>query len=284
MWSLSETRSYVINMERNKDRWETFMAQPEASKIPNLQRFQAVDGSKIDVDNDPRISIVARRNIKTKTRRSHDMLDSKGGVGCALSHITLWQKLVASREPAWLILEDDVTIEEGDWATIKQLFSENKDLADTTKWDLWTVGNWFCNTVPDVIDPHRSVPENIWENCKEVVGLQAYFISRQGAEKLLREAFPIQQHIDWYISHFAQVHPLKIVHNKVINLGQTLNKPSEIADKEKCFICDVPTDFEKTHIFLPADRYRMLKIEEIVIATTITLGSLYFIMKHYRYL
>jgi glycosyl transferase family 25 len=252
---LSQIKSFVINLDRRPERWKKLLSEPDSNKIPNLQRFSAIDGSKIDIDNDSRISTYARYNIKNHTRRSHDLLDSVGGVGCALSHITLWQQLVNSKDEVYLILEDDIQLPYGTWQRIEELYVANPELADLTKWDIWSVGNLRCEIRPTENNISKTgarsgKPE--WILCREFIGLQAYFITRNGAQKLLKEAFPVQQHIDWFITYFAATSniPFRIIHNRYINIQQ---QPvgSDIATKSVCAICDVPTNVESTHWLFP---------------------------------
>lgn len=253
MWSLNDVHSYVINLDRRPERWTAVLSQPDAKRIPHLERYSAVDGKNINVDTDSRISTVARYNIKNFTRRSHDMLDSIGGVGCALSHIGLWSKLVDSDQNVFLILEDDVLLPKGTWERVEAVYTSAPNLSDSTSWDIWSIGNLNCNsTMGNAIQTggRKSQDRSEWVQCREFIGLQAYFISRTGAEKLLKEVYPIQQHIDWFITYYASMRPFKIIHNRYININQPQDT-SDIAKKTTCAICDVPTSVDKTHWLVP---------------------------------
>ena len=48
--------------------------------------------------NDSRVTLLTKRNIATRTRRSQEELDSVGGIGCALSHIAIWQWMVDNNQ------------------------------------------------------------------------------------------------------------------------------------------------------------------------------------------
>jgi len=249
MWSPDTIRTVCINLDRRPDRWANVLKQPEVKNLPHLSRFPAVDGSTLKVDTDPRISTLARYNIKHRTRRSHDMLDGIGGVGCALSHIALWKQLVDSDQNVMLILEDDLTIPDGMWSTVQQLFRNTPSLKDSTSWDIWSLGNHHCYETLGVRPADKYVVEDKWIRCNEFVGLQTYFISRTGAQKLLKDVFPIQQHIDWYITYYAQTKPFKVIHNKLVNCRQTW-AGSDVTDT-KCVICELPNDVENSHYVVP---------------------------------
>lgn len=253
MWSLNDVHSFVINLDRRPDRWEQVQAQPDAHRIPNLSRFSAVDGKTLNLQTDSRVSTYARHNITYSLRRSHDMLDSIGGVGCALSHVSLWEKLAKSDAPVILILEDDIALPSGTWARVEKVFETSPFLRNTENWDIWSIGNLNClptrghNEIPRDGNPSRN--ESEWIQCREFVGLQAYFITRRGAMKLLKEAYPIQQHIDWFISYYAATRPFTIVHNRYINIQQN-QANSDIAMKSQCVICDFPTNVEDTYFVI----------------------------------
>ena len=269
-WNIDEVKTFCISLDRRPDRYNRMIIQPEIKKLPNFKKFSAVDGQTLDIKTDTRVSTLGRYNIMNNTRRSHDLLDSIGGVGCALSHITLWQNLLKSNDNVFLIVEDDLVLQQGDWEKVRQLYLQNKWLQDSNKWDIWSVGNLTC--VPADNDTKK---ENKFIFCKEFVGFNSYFISRTGAEKLVKEAFPIQQHIDWFTSYYAQTHPdFKIVYNKSFNLEQDpafLEKEhSDIRTKDICYICDIPTDYEKMYTLVSKN-----SISSNTVITVIALVVLY---------
>jgi hypothetical protein len=53
----------------------------------DVKRFIGVDGKTLDIKNDDRVTTLTKRNIAIKKRRSHEELDTIGGVGCAHYHI-----------------------------------------------------------------------------------------------------------------------------------------------------------------------------------------------------
>lgn len=274
MWSIDSVKSYCINLDRRKDRWDRMIQQPEVKRIPNLKRFSGIDGQTIDIKTDPRISTLCRLNIQNKTRRSHDMLDSPGGVGCALSHIKLWQQLVQSHDNVIFIVEDDLVMNAGEWTKVREIYKNNEFLHDSTGWGIWSVGNLRCGAGPGKPYPDPLKKEDKWLDCKEFVGFNSYFISRSGAEALLQQCFPIQHHIDWSVGFYAQTHPeFRIVWNKSLNLDQDMamnqKELSDIRTKDTCDICDVPSDYEKTHMLVS-----FLAVQSITTLSLVTLGIL----------
>lgn len=96
---MSKFKYFVINLDRRPDRWEKFITQKEAGKIP-FERFSAVDGTKLDTSGN-------------QIFRVFDVLnsDSVGVMGCALSHISLYIKLLEEPDcQHYVILEDDAEL------------------------------------------------------------------------------------------------------------------------------------------------------------------------------
>jgi len=102
---------YVINLERDLQRWNTFIGRLKPSfcflQGKSLIRFLAVDGSQPDIltrtiehtfeENEPEMKIA--KNFATQ---------HPGSVGCYLSHLTLWSMLAQeSKDEFVLIMEDD---------------------------------------------------------------------------------------------------------------------------------------------------------------------------------
>ena len=269
-WNIDKVKTWCISLDRRTDRYDRMIKQQEIKKLPNFTKFSGIDGNTLDIKTDTRVSTLCRYNIINNTRRSHDLLDTIGGVGCALSHITLWQNLMKSNDNVFFIVEDDLVLKPGDWEKVRQLYLQNKWLQDSNTWDIWSVGNLKC-----IPADKNVIQENKFVFCKEFMGFNSYFISRRGAEKVLKEAFPIQHHVDWFVSLYEQTHAdFKIVYNKSFNLDQDpllLEKEmSDIRTKDHCHICNVPSDYE--------NMYTMVKKNSIsanTVITVVALGILY---------
>lgn len=90
-----------INLERRPDRREKMIQLFNQHSIQNYHFFNAIDGQTIDPANP----------LLKYTKTKHEYMLKKGVLGCALSHFSLWQKLVDDQEcHIYVILEDDVQI------------------------------------------------------------------------------------------------------------------------------------------------------------------------------
>jgi GR25 family glycosyltransferase involved in LPS biosynthesis len=242
---------YVINLKQRTDRWKTFSEQRAVKKIMKtypFERFDAIAGSTIDVPNDTRISMRTRRNIKESSRRDHEDLNTAGGIGCYLSHVEVWKKIAMNQEEYGIIFEDDTKLPD-DFLTV--LKSSMKDLNLLPEMpDVWTFSygwDFFYKT------KGKELPQNITENHRGPWiyntcpgGLNGYLVTREGAKKLLENAFPIDMHVDLYICMNVDLKKILCVAHKDLILNLLVeSEKSDIQLPMGCTICNVPNNLDQ---------------------------------------
>ena len=97
-------KHYYINLESREDRKNNMEKLFADLEIENYERINAVEGNLVDYQK------VIDNKMKVCERWLDPLEDrplTPGEVGCTLSHITAWSKIVTSNEPA-IILEDDL--------------------------------------------------------------------------------------------------------------------------------------------------------------------------------
>jgi GR25 family glycosyltransferase involved in LPS biosynthesis len=87
----------LINLDRNADRLAEFLATN--AHLSNVHRFRAMDGS----------SISRKKFCDHGIFRSEMAAYSNGAVGCALSHLALWQQAVMQSRPMTVLEDDAIT-------------------------------------------------------------------------------------------------------------------------------------------------------------------------------
>lgn len=94
---------FLINLDRRSDRFEKIKEQINKNYLPSdLIRVQACDGNKLIIN--PRLRSFCRNN---------NFYMRPGVIGCALSHLKLYQKLLEDNEVhGYVIFEDDVVSNE----------------------------------------------------------------------------------------------------------------------------------------------------------------------------
>jgi GR25 family glycosyltransferase involved in LPS biosynthesis len=172
-------KTYVVNLDRRVDRWNALLsAEPYWKELAT--RVSAVDGRSL------RMSAFLYRLFEHNTFHW-----KKSIMGCSLSHISLWSKMVQESGDYFLVLEDDVRFQQGwrdEWAAYAKDIPEDADL-------LYLGGVLPPNkqALPRVLErvnAHWSrigantlfshVPSPIFHFCT-----YSYIISKRGAAKLL---------------------------------------------------------------------------------------------------
>ena len=75
-------------------------------------------------------------------------------------------------------------------------------------------------------------------------GLNGYFITKEGAKKLVAGAFPIDMHVDMYICLCSELKKVNCVSHKNLILSLLIESTkSDIQLPSECLICDIPTNY-----------------------------------------
>ncbi len=272
VWSINNIPAFCITLERRSDRWKRFQDQSGIEQI-NVKRFIGVDGKTININNDDRISTLTKRNIITKSRRSHEELDSIGGVGCALSHIAVWQWMVDQNQEMCLVFEDDAVIPPNFVTKTNEIIQKSSLLKDPKHWDVWLLGGKW--------DDLSSIPNETTKTGIVRIGafvlFHAYIITLNAAKKLLKDVYPIHSHIDVWVSIYSYLNDLRIVGTSEIILVQNEKTKTDIQSEEGCEICNVPTDYKKDYKLVTNTEWKIAKTSEYLCIGLIV----YIIYRHY---
>jgi len=164
---------YVINLKSNTERLEHFVNEYSKSDLSfkELNVYPAVVGKNLDikkyVSHDGYIQLKYTERTK---KRIHHYDITRGAVGCYLSHLDIYRKIVESDKEYGLIFEDDVII---DKLVYEKMIYGLNTLPDD--WEMYMLGITCinCNTITNYSKVNR-----FW-------GTHAYFIKRTTAVKLL---------------------------------------------------------------------------------------------------
>jgi GR25 family glycosyltransferase involved in LPS biosynthesis len=254
-----------INLKRRPDRWRDFITQPGAKAFGTIDRYEAVDAEHLDITKDSNVSVQVLYNIQNNVRRSHHEIVSKGSIACYYSHTNLWKWLVAESDaPALCVMEDDLKIDEASCKKLQELL--NDPVVAKGDWDIFNPGAFVAAKTP-LSDKISKYDRSFLFHC--------YIITKEGAEKLLKTAFPIQMHIDHYASFAAAVGHAKII-GPTTRLMYQRNDKSDNRTDFKCNACNVPTIANPKHgRYVPNYRARMYEIEESVLVISALLVGLY---------
>ena len=181
-----------INLDRRLDRKENVIEQLKKVGLLDMsERFSAVDGKKLDINNlDTHIITQDGIEFAKKSDIIYTHL-TLGAIGCAMSHKAIYQKIIDENINRCLILEDDITFDDKFNEKIKEIENQFENGFD---FDLFFLG--FHPGTTFNID--MFITKNI-KKYNTVYGLFGYIVTKSGAKKLLN-LFPITYQIDTEIS------------------------------------------------------------------------------------
>jgi GR25 family glycosyltransferase involved in LPS biosynthesis len=228
----------VINLERRPDRLVNFNERLSTSANPaTASKFVRVEGTDgLDLVMTPEIEHLFRNN---------DFNFRRGLIGCALSHMSLWQQIADGSDDMLLIVEDDTTF-------VPHLRNELVDalgqLPEATDFDLAFLGSLQWETAPDRtgLAPRDRWRPMVWADF--LGGTFAYFVTKAGAQKLLElvERDGIQNGIDWFpMRHGSE---LRVLETLPAVASAAMAWPGRSGDS------DIQHDFEPVATELPPSR------------------------------
>jgi len=236
---------YVINLDRREDRWKLFSAQPLVKYFHGLERISATDGKYIDVENDNRISLHTRENIRNNIRRSHYEINTAGACGASFSHIGCWKKFLTTEEKYCMIVEDDCML---DPKKIENAAILSKRIP--SNFDIWVLG---AHDSKHIGTPY--MPGSPWLNVTNFTGAHCYIITKHGAETLLKDCFPIETHIEFYMVNCAITNKLKMLKHadlRITQLAEEVNlNDSDTVAASTCPLCKIPTNPVNKWVLVP---------------------------------
>jgi GR25 family glycosyltransferase involved in LPS biosynthesis len=239
---IDDCPAICISLDRRPDRWASFKATADAAGLP-VSRFSAVDARAFaePAHRHPGISLLTAHNIFFEQRRSHYEIDVPGAVGASLSHFKAWEQLLAGTAPAMLVFEDDCEIPV-DFRTRLELVLAALPAGG---WDMiqfqntrFAGGETGCEPAPPDVAPAP------WQVCKSLMGAYAYMISREGAQKMLARAYPIELHVDAYMAFMSRMGHIKMLWHPLLDIPSPDGLDTDIGHGMGS-ILNVPTRMEK---------------------------------------
>ena len=231
--------AFVINLRGKEADYETTKTKLNDYGFTNIQRFDAVVGKNLNISfqdktyDPPRnvpISMEAYINM-SEGRQLHRQIVGKGTIGCALSHYSLWKYLIDHPELDRLLIFEDDARPDDDYS-IELL---EKTINSVSQFDMISFG--YSNIRGDVEDYNEYLNKFLGG---EFFGLQGYLISRSGAQKLMKNMFPIEFQVDSYIGYIAKFDPeFKLYFTKDTFINQSKHVSSIQTLCIKCHVNDL---------------------------------------------
>ena len=178
----------VINLKKSKERREYMEKKLKAFGV-KYEVFNAIDGwnlSKIDQElyNEKRAKKCANRSM------------TPGEIGCAFSHIRIYEKMVKENIPEMLVLEDDIEL---DKKFFHVLFQRKKFLPkDWQIFHLHLGGDIILKNsfVISKIDTESNF--QLLRYTAKFAGTYAYVIKLEAAKYLFKKSYPVRYLADTF--------------------------------------------------------------------------------------
>jgi GR25 family glycosyltransferase involved in LPS biosynthesis len=176
---------YIINLEKDKDRWDYISNQCKKINL-NINRFDAIYGKNLPEDHPDIKKYIMDNNLRDK-RLNYGIPLNPGQIGCALSHIKIWEEAYEKGYENILIFEDDAIIPDDFNEKINPIL---KSLPEN--WDYLSLNCAYCQG--------QDFNENLYKVLFNLCTV-SYMLSKNGIKKLLDtiNKFKIDEAIDDYL-------------------------------------------------------------------------------------
>lgn len=170
---------WVISLARAEDRRRSVQASFAAAGIP-FELFPAVDGRALDEHERRQYS-----RWRSLFEIGRDL--TLGDVGCSLSHIRVYERMVAHRIPEVVVVEDDVQ----PTPALARVLAARRDLP--ADWEVVTLHSLFPSADPRPLPgPPIATGFRVCTYRRIPFGTQCYLIGIAAARRLLEVAYPVR--------------------------------------------------------------------------------------------
>ena len=180
-------RVIVISLASNSERREHIRQHFAETGITNYEFFDAINGAELD------LAALKRAGTLADKPAEHGGTDlSPGEVGCAWSHIRVYESALARSLTRILVCEDDVQFCAGANAAIAGYMAEMP-----SDWDIIHFMSTRAVGSGDKCDVNRKkITEHVYLGYNEGAGSACYALTSRCMKFLLRYAYPINKAAD----------------------------------------------------------------------------------------
>lgn len=179
----------VINLAHRTDRWQAISTRMAQGGLDNLIKMPAVEGAKLAGDSIEALVGRSAQDVEGPPR-SHLTL-TRPAIGCSLSHLAIWQWVIASGHQRVLVFEDDAQLAPGYDAARFAKFVASLG----PEHGLVFPGQIIMAGLADRPEGNTPLARLYYFN-----GTFAYLITRGTCRFLLDRLLPLKAHIDHQIS------------------------------------------------------------------------------------
>lgn len=185
-----QTKVLIISLQRATERREHISKQMQEQNIP-FEFFDAVDGRKLTEEQKSLADLTLAEELL-----GHTLVP--GEIGCALSHIGVYEKMVKENIASCIILEDDMIFD----PQFKNIILKIEALKNS--WELIYLLHGKAKTWPlkRTLAPGFKLARYRFpsKNSKRtIIFTVGYMLTLEGAKKILNVAYPIRMPSDYLL-------------------------------------------------------------------------------------
>lgn len=183
---LEQIKIYIVNLKHSTERRENILSELKKQNIKSFEIIDAVDGKKLqkkDLNNFVTNSDVKYNSISQKLTLSQ--------IGCALSHIKIYENFIKSDKDYALILEDDAIFLDNLSENLQRFIIKNfkykkqifllSEIKEFLKKPIDTMENYEVVKVTNAYFTH------------------AYLINKEAAKSIMKFNFPVKTVADNFV-------------------------------------------------------------------------------------
>ena len=223
---IEEFKIYIVNLKKDEKRRENIIKEVKKQNLTNYEIVDAVDGNKL---NQNELNNVTFKNKKHLNPWNSKMSPSQ--IGCALSHIKIYEKFIKTEFEVALILEDDAIFIRDFNNNLKQLILKNFKFRKQIV--LLSELKEFYGKALDSADNYEIV------NVSNAFFTHAYMINKEAARSIISFNYPVKTIADNFV--FFKIY---------CNIRITGLNPYLLDQDKKRFKTTIKSEETKKKIFL----------------------------------
>ena len=183
---IEEFKIYIVNLKKDKNRRENIIREVEKQNLTNYEIIDAVDGNKL---NQNELDVATFRNKKHVNPWNSKMSPTQ--IGCALSHIKVYENFIKTEFEVALILEDDAIFVRDFNNNLKQFILKNFKFRKQIV--LLSELKEFHNNALESTDNYEIV------NVSNAFFTHAYMINKEAAKSIISFNYPVKTIADNFV-------------------------------------------------------------------------------------
>lgn len=197
---LTDIKTFLISLERKRDVRGDISFNNLIKYFKNIEIFDAIDGNNLDINNlgnklQPFIyyQLTTDVNYRVSYLDDYVFIKNKNVIGCALSHISLWEKCIELNEPI-IIIEDDVIINSNSESYFKDALENIPKDGDFVS--LYSGAILYNNKNKFNIKKDKFLNFNKFNYLEKWWGFQMYYVTPKFCKIILENIYPLIFQID----------------------------------------------------------------------------------------